>query len=71
MKNLPAGWITFPKQLGFLHKLLRVHYQIDEIRKVAEELDADKFMWNKWDMETIVSRIEKKGKEVVIYGTIK
>ena len=68
MKNLDSGWLTFPKQLGFLHRLLRAGYQLEEIKKIAQELDADKFMWDKWDLATIVSRIEKKGKEVIIHA---
>jgi len=71
LKNLPSGWLNFPKQLGFLHKLLRSAYSFEEIRKVAKELDDDKFMWDKWDLATIVSRIEKKGKEVVTYASSK
>lgn len=68
MKNLDSGWLNFPKQLGFLHKLLRAGYQLEDIKKIAQELDADKFMWDKWDLATIVSRIEKKGKEVIIHA---
>jgi len=71
LKNLESGWLNFPKQLGFLHKLLRSGYQYEEIKKIAQELDADKFMWDKWDLATIVSRIEKKGKEVVTYANSK
>jgi len=71
LKNLESGWLNFPKQLGFLHKLLRSKYSFEEIRKIAQELDADKFMWDKWDLATVVSRIEKKGKEVVTYANHK
>jgi len=71
LKNLESGWLNFPKQLGFLHKLLRSGYQFEEIRKIAQELDADKFMWDKWDLATIVSRIEKKGKEFITYANSK
>ncbi|MCR4264496.1 MAG: hypothetical protein NUV98_07345, partial [Candidatus Roizmanbacteria bacterium] len=66
MKNLPSGWLTIGKQISALHKLIRAGYKRDDIRKVAAELDEDKFMWDKWDVMTIVSQIERKGKEVIV-----
>lgn len=65
MKNLPTTWINFSKQVSFLHKLLRVGYTFDVIREIAVELDKDTFMWDKWDIGTIASRIERKGREII------
>ena len=62
MKNLPHGWLSMGKQLGFLHKLIRAGYVRENIRGVAKELDDDKYWWDKWDLGTILSYIEKKGK---------
>lgn len=66
MKNLPHGWISMPKQIGILHKLIKIGYTREDMRIIAKELDEDKFMWDKWDMATIASTLEKKGKEVII-----
>ncbi len=66
MKNLKGNWLNYGKQLGFLHKMLRAKYDFTEIKQVAESLENDNFMWNKWDVGTITSKIERQGREVVV-----
>lgn len=64
-KNMKT-WINYAKQIGFLHKLLKAGITMDEIKVKAKELDSDKFMWDKWDLGTIVDRMDKAGKEVIV-----
>lgn len=63
------GWLNMPKQIGSLHKMIRFGISSEQIRETAKELDEDKYWWDKWDLATIASRIEKKGKEVIVHAT--
>ena len=61
-----TSWINYQKQIGVLHKLIRIGVSSKEIRDMAKELDENNYWWDKWDMATIASQIEKKGKEVIV-----
>lgn len=64
IKNLPRGWLNLPKQITFLHKIVRAGYTFPQIHAVAVEMDSNNFMWDKWDLATIASQIEKKGETI-------
>lgn len=69
IKNLPNGkWLNTQKQIMFLHKLIRAGYTLAQIEDAVSYLEKDNYWWDKWDLATVVSYLEKKGREVIQYA---
>lgn len=62
-KNLPTNWVNYQKQIGMIHKIFRSGFNQQDIYTAAEQLENDNWWWDKWDMGTIASYLEKRGKE--------